>query len=94
MKKVRILDEEKTKKLLKKLMTGISEWSDEECLAVFSSFFERINLSSQFIENDDGLLTHQVMTIQCGDKIIVSDPSQFDWPLQVLPRPQALSELN
>lgn len=73
-----------------KIDKKIKEWDDEECLYNFSKFFERVGITTQFVQNDDGLLTHQVLTMQCGDKIIVSDPHELEWPLQLMPMPEAL----
>ncbi len=72
-------------KIDKKLM----EWDDEECLNQFSKFLDRVGISSQFIQNDEGLLTHQLMLITCGEKVIVSEPLALEWPLQPLPMPEA-----
>lgn len=85
---------EKVEKIGKKIVKGLETWTDEEVLILFSLFFDRVNIASQFIENEDGLLTHQVMTITSGEKIMVSDPAELEWPLQMLPRPAAFGELN
>lgn len=87
-------DKVKIGKIIQKIETGLEGWTDEEVLTVFATFFDRVTISSQFLENEDGLYTHQIMTIQCGDKVIVSDPGELDWPLQMLPRPAALGEIN
>lgn len=67
----------------------INDWTDEECLIEFSKFLERVGISTQFVQNEDDLFTHQVLTISCGDKIILSDPQELEWPLQMLPMPEA-----
>lgn len=64
--------------------------TDEEVLTEWAKFMGRVGISSQFIQNEDGLITHQVMVITCGDKMVVSDPQALEWPLQPMPRPEAL----
>lgn len=68
----------------------IEDSTDEECLALISKFFDRVDIGAKFIEDEEGLITHQLLVLQCGDKVIVSDPDEFAWPLQRLPMPQAL----
>lgn len=68
---------------------SLETWTDEECLEQFSKFLERVGFSTQFIQDDEGLMTHQILTMQCGDKIVVSEPQELEWPLQPLPMPEA-----
>lgn len=72
-----------------KLEKKIEKWTDEEVLLEFGKFFERVSVKSQFIQNQDGLLTHQIMTMVCGDKILLSEPQELEWPLQPMPMPEA-----
>lgn len=74
----------------KKFDKLLNDWSDEECLTNFTKFLDRVGLSTQFIETEEGLLTHQLLAIQCGESIIVSDPEELEWPLQRMPMPEAL----
>ncbi len=84
-----------TKTVNTDLTKQIEDWNDEQTLFNFSKFLEKVGISSQFIQDDEGLITHQVMTIQCGDKIIVSEPQELEWPLQPLPMPEAfVGKLN
>lgn len=81
--------------MTKKITKFLKESTDEEVLEAFSQFLERVGLSTQFIETEDGLLTHQVLTVACGGSILVSDPEELEWPLQRLPMPDAFKkELN
>lgn len=73
----------------KSLTQKIATWSDEECLENFGKFLDRIGISVQFIQTDEGILTHQIMLMKCGDKVIVSEPQQLSWPVQLLPMPEA-----
>lgn len=75
-----------------KLEKKIAEWSDEECLLNFGKFFERVSVTTQFIQDPQGLLTHQIITMVCGDKILLSEPSELEWPLQPLPMPEAFKD--
>ena len=67
----------------------IKEWTDEEVLINLTPFFDRINLGVDFIEDDDGLITHQVLCVVAGDKLIASEMKELDWPMQRLPIPEA-----
>ena len=67
---------------------GLKTWTDEECLINFSKFFERVSMTTQFIQDSDGLLTHQVLTTACGDKFMASAPQELEWPLQPMPFPR------
>ena len=71
-----------------------NNFNDEEVLEYFSLFLDRVNVGNTFVQNEDGAITHSVMAFQCGDKIIVSDPSEFDWPLMVMPKPKAMETNN
>jgi hypothetical protein len=68
---------------------GVNTWSDEECLSQLSKFLDRVTVTTKFVENEDGLITHQFVAIICGDKLLASEPSEFEWPLQRLPMPEA-----
>lgn len=70
----------------------VDTYEDEALLVEFVKFLERIDISTQFIQDSDGLLTHQVLFIKCGDKTTNSDPMQLDWPLQPLPMPEAFKD--
>lgn len=67
----------------------LAEWTDEECLLNVTKFFDRVETATQFIENSDGLLTHQFQLLIAGDKVLASDPVEFEWPLQRMPMPEA-----
>lgn len=72
----------------------IKTYDDEALLVEFVKFLDRIDVSTQFIQDSDGLLTHQVLFIKCGEKMANSDPMQLDWPLQPLPMPDAFKDKN
>ena len=84
------------KSTTEKFTKTMRSWTDEECLLAFGAFLERVNVVPRLLQNDDGLITHQVLVTLCGDRAISSDPVPFDWPLQPLPMPDALKsrELN
>lgn len=68
---------------------NIATWSDEEVLLNLAPFFDRVSIGVDFMEDDDGLLTHQVLAIVCGDKVIASEMKELDWPLMKMPIPEA-----
>lgn len=66
-----------------KLTNKIEKWSDEECLEHFALFLNRIEIASQPVQNSEtGLITHQMLVIQCGEKAVASMPLAFEWPMQ------------
>jgi hypothetical protein len=71
------------------IMEAINDWSDEEVLINLAPFFDRVSIGVDFMEDDEGLLTHQVLCVVCGDKVIASQMKELDWPLQRLPVPEA-----
>ncbi len=75
------------KKNTDKLSAKIETWDNEECLFNFSKFFSRVNLATEFVQNEDGLIVAQILIMNVGDKKIVSDPQPLDWPLQPAPLP-------
>jgi len=66
----------------------LETWSNEECLFNFSKFFERVGLSTEFIQDTEGLIVAQVLVMNVGDKKIVSEPQMLEWPLQPVPLPE------
>ncbi len=75
----------KTKK--DKLQEKIEAWSDEDCLFEFSKFFTRVGLSTEFIQDSEGLIVAQVLKMNVGNAVIVSAPQELEWPLQPVPLP-------
>lgn len=65
----------------------IKKWTDEECLMNFLKFFQRVSFSTQFIQDDDGIITHETLTMVCGDKVVVSAPQELDWPVKPIDVP-------
>jgi len=74
----------------KQLEEQIEQATNEELLEMISKFIGRVEISSQFGETDEGILTHIMLVLQAGDSAIVSDPMEFEWPLQRMPMPDAL----
>ncbi len=63
------------------LKKAIKEWDDEELMQMFALFLERVDVSSTFLRNEDGMLTHEALVFQSEDKVLISDPRELDWPL-------------
>lgn len=76
-------------KLTKKIGTLLESGTDEEVLLIFSKFLNRVSMSSEFIQDEEGLFTHEMMLIACGDRMIASEATELEWPLQMLPLPEA-----
>lgn len=69
----------------------LESWTDEEVLLNLAPFFDRVSIGVDFMEDpeDSNLLTHQVLAIVCGEKVIASEMKELDWPLMRMPIPEA-----
>lgn len=52
------------------------------------SFFPRVGIGTELIQNDVGFVTAEVLHIQCGDSVITSPPLPMDWPLEPVAFPE------
>lgn len=66
----------------------IDIWDDEECLTNFAKFFKRVSAVNDLLQDEDGIITHEVLQFICGDKIVASKPRQLEWPLVPLEFPE------
>lgn len=66
----------------------MNEWTDEEVLINFGKFLDRVRIGTTFIENDDGAIVGQGISLVCGDKAVMSEPNPLDWPLMRVPVPE------
>lgn len=81
------------KKFTEKLMKKIDEGTDEDVLNAFCEFFRRVDITTDLVQdNESGLITHQVMVIRCGEKVIVSAPLAYEWPMQPANLPKKAKE--
>lgn len=83
------MSDKKSAKKAPNIAKLLESWTDEEVLTNLAPFFDRISIGVDFMEGEDGLLTHQVIAIVCGDKVIASEMKELDWPLQRMPIPEA-----
>ena len=70
----------------------IKKWSDKEALEAFAKMMHRVNLITEFVETEEGLITGEYLIVSCGDSFFISTPREFDWPLQRMPMPDAFKE--
>lgn len=63
---------------------NLSEMTDEQCMDTFQEFLkERIKLGTAYVTDEEtGLLTHQILVIECGDFRAQSEPEQLTYPFQ------------
>lgn len=81
------------KKFDSKLIEFIATGEDEEVLSAFCTFFNRIDITTDLVQDkESGLVTHQVMVIRCGDKAVLSTPLAYEWPLQPANVPEEAKE--
>jgi len=59
--------------------------TDEECLKQILDLLEsRVSIETSFVIDDDtGIVTHQVLKITCGEYVTVSHPEPLEVPLQL-----------
>ena len=62
---------------------------NEEALRKLVALLDDIEITTQFIQDDDGLIRTHVLNITAGDKILSSNPIELQWPMQVMPLPEA-----
>lgn len=67
----------------------VQEGTDEEVLAGLSRFLDRVDIATQLVEEEEGIITHSMLFITSGDKTIKSDVIPFEWPLTLMPMPEA-----
>ena len=60
----------------------LNKWTDEECLENFVQFFSRVKFITQFIPDDDGVITHEKLIMVCGDKALTSNAQELEWPVK------------
>lgn len=55
--------------------------TDEELLSEIYKYFPRVSLSTEFIQQADGTITHQFMVVRCGDLGFRSAPQRLEFPM-------------
>ena len=73
----------------KTLSEAIDEMTDAECLANFSQFLGRVRMATDFISDDNGFFTHEVLVVTCGELAVLSPPLRLPWPLEPVIEPTA-----
>lgn len=63
---------------------NLSDMTDEQCMDTFQEFLkERIKLGTAYVNDEEtGLLTHQILVIECGDLRAQSEPEQLSYPFK------------
>ena len=67
----------------------IKKMTDEQCLSLFSELLAtRVRLGTAYVSNPEtGVLTHQLILINCGDLAVQSAPEPLAVPLMpVVPK--------
>lgn len=68
----------------------IDKMSDKKVLKTIFELLQRATVSHKLIATDDGLITHEVAVIQCGDKFFASEPTELPWPLRPIEIPKEI----
>lgn len=76
------------------LESQIKTWDDIEVLENLSKFFPRVSIGTEFVQNQHGFLTHEVLRLICGDNTMSSPPRLLDWPLEPVAYPGEKDKLN
>lgn len=69
---------------IKKMMAAIEAASDEECMEVFLELLaKRVTINTGFVfDDEEKTLTHQILSITCGELQSVSTPEKLEVPLR------------
>lgn len=60
--------------------------NDEEVLKQFINLLEtRVSVTTEFVQEDSGLITQQILCVRCGDYVSVSEPQALAVPLVPAP---------
>lgn len=73
----------------------VEKWTDEEVLTNLSTILGRASITTDFVtteEEGQTIITHEVLAAISGDKAIFSEPRPLDWPLQLMPMPEAFQK--
>jgi hypothetical protein len=82
-----------TKTFDKQLEQQIEEgWDDTEVVENMAKFFSRASIHTHFVQNDEGLITHQVLILRCGDMELASHPQEMTWPMMMAPSDDILTQ--
>lgn len=77
-------------KKLKKIEKLLDKMTDEECLIAFAMFLAtRVSITTEFVQGEEGVITHEALIMCVNDKMVQSDPRPLNWPLQPIPMPEA-----
>lgn len=66
-----------------KFIKKLDKAEDEECLEMVLALLDRVSIATAFVPDDTGVLTHQIMVIEAGDKRFTSVPQEMEIPLIV-----------
>lgn len=77
------VNEEINETLLDSVKTSLTELTDEECMEITSEMLTRVGIHTEFIQNEDELITHQVLVLKSGTIYITSDPQPLEFPLRL-----------
>lgn len=63
---------------------NLSDMTDEQCMDTFQEFLkERIKLGTAYVNDEEtGLLTHQILVIECGDLRAQTPPEELSYPFK------------
>ena len=63
----------------------ISKMNDKECIDKFTEMLEeRVSVTTSFLQNkESGILTHQILQIECGEEQRASQPQLLANPLRI-----------
>lgn len=62
----------------------IEESEDYELLEKFMRFLPRVNISTHALEDEHGFITHEYLSLQCGEYVIKSPPIPYQWPMEMV----------
>lgn len=79
----------------------LEKWTDEEVLTNLNAILQhRASITTDYVTErlDDDIdspeiIVAEVLCIVSGNKAVFSEPRKLDWPLQMMPVPEAFASL-
>lgn len=72
-----------------KFLGKVKKWSNKKLIEKFSELTTRVQVRPHFVQSEPGLVTHIVLEAVAGENKVASDPLALEWPLMVMPKPDA-----
>lgn len=80
---------------MEKIIKAISEMTDQEVMDTFLEYLsDRVSIATHFVVDNDGIIRSQILQVQSGDKISMSEPEYLGVALIPATKEQIQEKLN